>query len=67
MIPGDQDRKSKILSEALQTPHPHPQFSYKGKTDILVANQISPLNSHCVCMLSHMGHVQLCATLWTVT
>ena len=67
VIPGDQDRKSKILSEVLQTPHLHLQISYKGKTDILVANQISPLNSHCVCMLSHIGHGQLCATLWTVT
>ena len=67
VIPGDQDRKSKILSDVLQTPHPHPQSSYKGKTDILVANQMSPLNSHYVCMPSLISHVQLFATLWTVS
>ena len=64
---GDQDRKSKILSDVLQTPHPHPQSSYKGKTDILVANQMSPLNSHYVRMPRLISHVQLFATLWTVS
>ena len=67
VIPGDQNRKSKIVSEVLQTPHPHPQSSYKGKTDILAANQISPLKPHYVCTLSHISHVQLFATLWTVS